>query len=122
LGRKITGGEVIKRFLVNEGVKYVFGVPGDQLYPLLDAFYNDDKIKFITFHHEAAAAHAADGYARVTGKPGVVIATVGPGAANLVGGVYPAYAEGIPIISTEPVVEVLPGSRLYASLGSNQFI
>jgi len=98
LGRKITGGEVIKRFLVNEGVKYVFGVPGDRLYPLLDAFYNDDKIKFITFHHEAAAAHAADGYARVTGKPGVVIATVGPGAANLVGGVYPAYAEGVPMI------------------------
>ncbi|MFP3143930.1 MAG: thiamine pyrophosphate-binding protein [Caldisphaera sp.] len=95
---KITGGELIKRILVNEGVKYVFGVPGDQLYPLLDSFYNDDQIKFITFHHEAAAAHAADGYARVTNKPGVVIATVGPGAANLIGGVYPAYAEGVPII------------------------
>ncbi|AFZ70577.1 thiamine pyrophosphate-dependent enzyme, possible carboligase or decarboxylase [Caldisphaera lagunensis DSM 15908] len=95
---KITGGELIKRILVNEGVKYVFGVPGDQLYPLLDAFYNDDKIKFITFHHEAAAAHAADGYARITNMPGVVIATVGPGAANLIGGVYPAFAEGIPMI------------------------
>ncbi|MDP8003010.1 MAG: thiamine pyrophosphate-binding protein [Caldisphaera sp.] len=94
---RITGGEVIKRLLVNEGIDYVFGVPGDQLYPLLDAFY-DKKIKFITFHHEAAAAHAADGYARITGKPGVVIATVGPGAANLIGGVYPAFAEGIPMV------------------------
>ncbi len=95
---KITGGELIKRILVNEGIKFVFGVPGDQLYPLLDAFYNDDKIKFVTFHHEAAAAHAADGYARLTNKPGVVVATVGPGAANLTGGVYPAFAEGIPMI------------------------
>ncbi len=94
---KITGGEILKRVLEKEGVNYVFGVPGDQLYPFLNAIYSS-KMKFITFHHEANAAHAADGYARVTGKLGVVAGTVGPGAANLVGGVYPAYAENIPIL------------------------
>ncbi len=95
---EVTGGEVLVRCLVEEGVRYVFGVPGDQLYPVLDAIYRDDRIDFITMRHEAAAAHAADAWARLTGEPGVCLATVGPGAANIVGGVYPAYADGIPII------------------------
>ncbi|MEM3832416.1 MAG: thiamine pyrophosphate-binding protein [Thermoprotei archaeon] len=95
---RLSGGEVLKRCLLQENIEYVFGVPGDQLYPFLDALYEDDKIKFITTHHESAAAHAADAWARLTGKPGVVAATVGPGAANLIGGVYPAFAEGIPMI------------------------
>jgi len=94
---RITGGEVIKRVLEKEGVRYVFGVPGDQLYPLLNAI-RESSIEFITFHDEASAAHAADAYARVTGRIGVVIGTVGPGGANLVGGVYPAFAEGIPLL------------------------
>jgi len=94
----ITGGEVLKRCLLQEDIRYVFGVPGDQLYPFLDALYEDSRIKFITMHHEAAAAHAADAWARLTGKPGVVAVTAGPGAANVIGGVYPAYAEGIPMI------------------------
>ncbi|MEM4668264.1 MAG: thiamine pyrophosphate-binding protein, partial [Nitrososphaerota archaeon] len=95
---RITGGEVLKRCLIQENVKYVFGVPGDQLYPFLDAVYRDERIEFITMRHEAAAAHAADAWSRLTGKPGVCIATVGPGAANLVSGVYPAYADSIPMI------------------------
>jgi len=95
---RLTGGEVLKRCLVEENVRYVFGVPGDQLYPILDAFYHDKRIEFITMRHEAAAAHAADGWARVTGQPGVCLGTVGPGAANLVGGVYAAYADSIPMI------------------------
>jgi len=95
---RLTGGEVLKRCLVEENVRYVFGVPGDQLYPILDAFYHDKRIEFITMRHEAAAAHAADGWTRVTGQPGVCLGTVGPGAANLVGGVYAAYADSIPMI------------------------
>jgi acetolactate synthase-1/2/3 large subunit len=95
---RVTGGEVLKRCLVEENVRYVFGVPGDQLYPILDAFYHDKRIEFITMRHEAAAAHAADGWARVTGKPGVCLGTVGPGAANLVGGVYAAFADSIPMV------------------------
>jgi acetolactate synthase-1/2/3 large subunit len=83
---RITGGEVLKRCLIQEGVRYVFGVPGDQLYPLLDAIYKDKRIEFITMRHEAAAAHAADAWTRATGQPGVCIGTVGPGAANLIGG------------------------------------
>ena len=95
---RLTGGEVLKRHLVQENVRYVFGVPGDQLYPILDAIYKDERIDFITMRHEAAAAHAADAWARVTGEPGVCLGTVGPGAANLVGGVYPAFADSIPMI------------------------
>jgi acetolactate synthase-1/2/3 large subunit len=95
---RLTGGEVLKRYLVQENVRYVFGVPGDQLYPILDAIYKDKRIKFITTRHEAAAAHAADAWARATEEPGVCLGTVGPGAANLVGGVYPAFADSIPII------------------------
>jgi len=95
---RLTGGEVLKRCLVQENVRYVFGVPGDQLYPLLDAIYKDKRIEFITTRHEAAAAHMADAWARVTGEPGVCLGTVGPGAANLIGGVYPAFADSIPMI------------------------
>ena len=95
---RLTGGEVLKRYLVQENVRYVFGVPGDQLYPILDAIYKDERIDFITMRHEAAAAHAADAWARVTGEPGVCLGTVGPGAANLIGGVYPAFADSIPMI------------------------
>ncbi|MEM3249649.1 MAG: thiamine pyrophosphate-binding protein [Thermoplasmata archaeon] len=94
---KITGGEVLKRVLEKEGVKYIFGVPGDQLYPLLNAIRKSE-IKFVTFHSEAAAAQAADAYSRTSGELGVVIGTVGPGAANLIGGVYPAFAENIPLL------------------------
>ncbi|MGQ9623872.1 MAG: thiamine pyrophosphate-binding protein [Candidatus Bathycorpusculaceae bacterium] len=95
---RLTGGEVLKRYLIQENVRYVFGVPGDQLYPLLDAIYKDKRIEFITTRHEASAAHMADAWTRVTGEPGVCLGTVGPGAANLIGGVYPAYADSIPMI------------------------
>ncbi|MFW9966574.1 MAG: thiamine pyrophosphate-binding protein [Candidatus Thorarchaeota archaeon] len=94
----LTGGEVLAKCLVEEGVKYVFGVPGDQLYPLLDSLHASDGIEFITFRHEQAAAHAADAWARTTGEPGVCLGTVGPGAVDLVPGVYPAFADSIPMI------------------------
>lgn len=96
---KITGGEVLKRCLVQENVRYVFGVCGAQFLPFLDAIYKDERIEFIGTRHEAAAAHAADAWTRVTGKPGVCIGTVGPGAANLVAGVYPPSADSIPVIA-----------------------
>ncbi|MFW9908823.1 MAG: thiamine pyrophosphate-binding protein [Candidatus Thorarchaeota archaeon] len=95
---KLTGGEVVARCLLEEDVRFVFGVPGDQLYPLLDAIYNLEGIDFITFRHEQAAAHAADAWARTTGEPGVCLGTVGPGAADLIPGVYPAFADSIPMV------------------------
>jgi acetolactate synthase-1/2/3 large subunit len=113
---RITGGEVLKRVLEKEGVRYVFGVPGDQLYPFLNALY-DSNIKFVTFHHEANAAHAADAWARITGELGVVVATVGPGAANLIGGVYPAFAENIPILVITAQNQTF---RSYPDFGSMQ--
>jgi acetolactate synthase-1/2/3 large subunit len=94
----LTGGEVITKCLIQENVRYVFGVPGDQLYPLLDSIHTSDGIDFVTVRHEQAAAHAADAWARTTGEPGVCLGTVGPGAADLVPGVYPAFADSIPMI------------------------
>ncbi len=94
----MTGGEVLAKCLIEEGVKHVFGVPGDQLYPFLDSVHTSEGIEFITFRHEQAAAHAADAWARTTGNPGVCLGTVGPGAADLVPGVYAAFADSIPMI------------------------
>jgi acetolactate synthase-1/2/3 large subunit len=84
--------------LLKEQAQKVFGVPGDQLYPILDAIYESDAIEFVMTRHEQAAAHAADAWARVTGEPGVCLGTVGPGAVDLVPGVYPAYSDSIPLI------------------------
>lgn len=95
---KLTGGDVIVECLLKENITKVFGIPGDQLYPILDAIYRSEKIDFVLTRHEQAAAHAADAWARVTGDPGVCLGTVGPGAADLVPGVYPAYVESIPMI------------------------
>ena len=94
----MTGGEVLTKCLLQESVRYVFGVPGDQLYPFLDSIHTSDGIDFVTFRHEQAAAHAADAWARTTGNPGVCLGTVGPGAADLVPGVYAAFADSIPMI------------------------
>ena len=84
--------------MVQEGIKYVFGVPGGELTPLLDALRKEAGIEFILTRHEQAAAHMADAYYRLTGELSACIGTVGPGAADLVPGVYPAYADGIPMI------------------------
>jgi len=93
-----TGGEIIIDCLKQEGVNFVFGIPGDQLYPILDAIYKEDSIDFITFRHEQSCANAADAWARVTNNPGVCLGTVGPGAADLIPGVYTAHADGIPMV------------------------
>ncbi len=94
----LTGGEILVKCLLKEKVRKVFGVPGDQLYPLLDAIHQEKNIDFVLTRHEQAAAHAADAWARITGEPGVCIGTVGPGAADLVPGVYVAHADSIPLI------------------------
>ncbi|MDD5424795.1 MAG: biosynthetic-type acetolactate synthase large subunit [Candidatus Omnitrophica bacterium] len=95
---KMNGARILVESLKKEGVGAVFGYPGGQALPLFDAIYNSD-MKFYLVRHEQAAAHAADGYARVTGKPGVCIATSGPGATNLVTGIATAYMDSIPMIA-----------------------
>ncbi len=94
----MTGAEILIECLKREGVEVIFGYPGGQVLPLFDKLYKAP-FKFILPRHEQAAAHAADGYARATGKPGVCIATSGPGATNLVTGIANAYMDSIPMIA-----------------------
>lgn len=97
----IMGSDILVKCLIQENVRFVFGIPGGQLCPILDAirrFGSDAGLQFIMTRHEQAAAHMADAYARVTGEPGVCIGTVGPGAADLVPGVYAAWADSIPMV------------------------
>jgi len=97
----IMGADVLVKCLIQENVRFVFGIPGGQLCPILDAirrFGGDAGLQFIMTRHEQAAAHMADAYARVTGEPGVCMGTVGPGAADLVPGVYAAWADSIPMV------------------------
>jgi len=95
------GAEVLVQHLISEGVRCVFGIPGDQCNPITDAIYRlgrETGLTFVTARHEQAAAHMADAWARVTGQPGVCLGTVGPGVADLVPGVYTAWADSIPIV------------------------
>ncbi|MDD5016575.1 MAG: biosynthetic-type acetolactate synthase large subunit [Eubacteriales bacterium] len=96
---KLTGVQIIMECLKREGVDVIFGYPGGKVIKLYDALYCEDKIRHIETAHEQGASHAADGYARATGKVGVCFATSGPGATNLVTGLATAYMDSIPIIA-----------------------
>lgn len=95
---KFSGAEIIIKSLQEEGVDAIFGYPGGQILPFYDALY-DATLKHYLVRHEQGAAHAADGYARATGKPGVCVATSGPGATNLVTGIATAYMDSVPMIA-----------------------
>ncbi|GMR20881.1 MAG: acetolactate synthase 3 catalytic subunit [Gammaproteobacteria bacterium] len=96
--KELTGAEIVVRALADEGVEYVFGYPGGATLYIYDALYQQDKVKHILTRHEQAATHAADGYARSTGKPGVALVTSGPGATNAVTGIATAYMDSIPMV------------------------
>ncbi|MCD8141093.1 MAG: biosynthetic-type acetolactate synthase large subunit [Planctomycetaceae bacterium] len=93
------GTQAILEVLKSEGVDLVFAYPGGQVIPLFDAFHDETSIRLILPRHEQGGAHAADGYARATGKVGVVIATSGPGATNLVTGIANAYLDSVPMVA-----------------------
>ncbi|MDN4592888.1 biosynthetic-type acetolactate synthase large subunit [Polycladomyces subterraneus] len=95
--RELTGSEILLRCLIEENVEFIFGYPGGAVLPIYDSLYYGS-IKHILYRHEQGAIHAADGYARATGKPGVVIATSGPGATNLVTGIATAQMDSIPLV------------------------
>ncbi len=95
---ELTGAEIIVRFLKDEGVEHLFGYPGGAVLHIYDELYKQDAVKHILTRHEQAATHAADGYARSTGKPGVVLVTSGPGATNAVTGIATAYLDSIPMV------------------------
>ena len=96
---KLNGSEILTEVLIEQGVDTVFGYPGGAVLNIYDALYKySDKIKHILSAHEQGASHAADGYARATGKTGVCIATSGPGATNLVTGIATAYMDSVPMV------------------------
>jgi acetolactate synthase-1/2/3 large subunit len=95
---KLTGAQILIECLEREGVDVIFGYPGGQVIPIFDALY-DARIRNILVRHEQGAAHAADGYARSTGKTGVCLATSGPGATNLVTGIATAYMDSVPMVA-----------------------
>lgn len=97
-GTPITGAEIVCRALAEEGVTKVFGYPGGTVIPIYDEIFKQSAFQHILTGHEQGAAHAADAYARATGKPGVLIVTSGPGATNAVTGISTAYSDSIPLI------------------------
>ena len=93
-----TGSQILVDALIREGAEYVFGIPGGAVLPLFDALF-DSPIKFILTRHEQGAGHAADGYARATGKVGICLVTSGPGATNLTTAIATAHMDSIPIVA-----------------------
>jgi acetolactate synthase-1/2/3 large subunit len=94
----LSGGQMVARALEDEGVEFIFGYPGGAVLHIYDALFQSCKVPHILVRHEQAAAHAADGYARATGKPGVVLVTSGPGATNAITGIATAYMDSIPMV------------------------
>ena len=112
---KITGSQIVIETLVEQGVTDVFGYPGGQVVNIYDELYKaQDRIHHVLTAHEQGAAHAADGYSRVTGKVGVVIATSGPGATNLVTGIATAMLDSIPMVA-------ITGNVSTALIGKDSF-
>lgn len=109
-----SGASILVESLVKQGVEFVFGYPGGAVLPIYDALFGDARIRHILVRHEAGAAHAAEGYARSTGKPGVVLVTSGPGATNAVTGIADAFLDSIPLV-------VITGQVPTALIGSDAF-
>ena len=115
----ITGAEILVRCLKEEGVEYLFGYPGGSVLHIYDALYLQDDVKHVLVRHEQAAGHAADGYARASGKPGVVLVTSGPGVTNAVTGIATAYMDSIPmVIFTGQVPTALIGNDAFQEVDS----
>ncbi|WP_338465828.1 biosynthetic-type acetolactate synthase large subunit [Novosphingobium sp. ZN18A2] len=109
-----SGAEILVETLCAKGVEFVFGYPGGAVLPIYDALFDDKRIRHILVRHEAGAAHAAEGYARSTGKPGVVLVTSGPGATNAVTGIADAFMDSIPMV-------VITGQVATGLIGTDAF-
>ena len=110
----LTGAEILVRCLKDEGVEYIFGYPGGAVLYIYDALFKQDAVKHILVRHEQGASHAADGYARATGRPGVLLVTSGPGATNAVTGIATAYMDSIPMV-------IITGQVNTWAIGSDAF-
>jgi acetolactate synthase-1/2/3 large subunit len=111
---ELSGAEIVVQALKDEGVEYVWGYPGGAVLHIYDALFKQGDVRHILVRHEQAATHAADGYARATGKPGVALVTSGPGATNAVTGIATAYMDSIPMV-------VLTGQVPTPVIGSDAF-
>jgi len=111
---ELSGAEIVVQAMIDEGVEYVFGYPGGAVLHIYDALFKQDRVKHILVRHEQGAAHAADGYARATGKCGVCLVTSGPGVTNAVTGIATAYMDSIPLV-------VLTGQVPTPVIGSDAF-
>src|SRR3989337_2164707 len=111
--KQMTGAEALIKCLENFGVEYIFGLSGGAAIPIFDALVGS-RIKLVLVRHEQGATHIADGYARATGKPGVVLVTSGPGATNTVTGIMTAHMDSVPMI-------VLCGQSITSMLGKEAF-
>ena len=111
---ELNGAQIVIQSLKDEGVEYIFGYPGGAVLHLYDAIFQQDDVKHILVRHEQGATHAADGYARATGKPGVVLVTSGPGATNAVTGIATAYMDSIPMV-------IISGQVPLPVIGSDAF-
>ncbi|KAK3306457.1 thiamine diphosphate-binding protein [Chaetomium strumarium] len=109
-----TGGEIFHEMMLRHGVKHIFGYPGGAILPVFDAIYNSPHFDFILPRHEQGAGHMAEGYARASGKPGVVLVTSGPGATNVVTPMADAFADGTPMV-------VFSGQVVTSAIGSDAF-
>lgn len=116
---ELTGADIFVRCLIEQGVDHLFGYPGGAVLPIYDALDKQEKFQHILVRHEQAATHAADGYARSTGKPGVVLVTSGPGATNAVTGIATAYMDSIPmVVFTGQVPTALIGNDAFQEVDS----
>ena len=111
---KLAGNDMLIQSLLDEGVEFLFGYPGGAALHIYDAIFNQNKLQHILVRHEQGATHAADGYARATGKPGVVLVTSGPGATNAITGIATAFMDSIPMV-------VLSGQVASHLIGTDAF-
>src|ERR1700754_3369282 len=98
MSKEMTGAEMVIQALADQGAEHLFGYPGGAVLPIYDALFQQDKVRHILVRHEQGAVHAAEGYARSTGKVGCVLVTSGPGATNAVTGLTDALMDSIPIV------------------------
>ncbi|ORY60210.1 acetolactate synthase [Pseudomassariella vexata] len=110
----MTGGEIFHEMMLRQGVKHIFGYPGGAILPVFDAIYNSKQFEFILPKHEQGAGHMAEGYARASGKPGVVLVTSGPGATNVITPMQDALSDGTPLV-------VFTGQVVTTAIGSDAF-
>ena len=111
---KLKGSEIMCESLLREGTEVIFGYPGGAILPFYDALWSYPQLRHILVRHEQSAAHAADAYARVTGKAGVCVATSGPGATNLITGIMGAKSDSVPLVAiTGQVARTVMGTEAF---------